>query len=198
MIDDFEDYHFYKFRFTLPKDDDVNFSSPERNMYLHSYFFDPYDGVPYYATCGYETKNKFNEDTHPHLHMHIICKGKTIGAIRKALQRDFKGRGETRKGNVLYSLAEEEDVVDVNRFLRYVWKQGGRVTKEGGFPERYPPDMNLEMEIALAKEEQERMWEFNRKKQEQALKPSTKDMLFEHLDKIQQVNEMGCIPMTKR
>lgn len=179
-----DDYKFIKFRYTLAEGDNAR-----AKMYLQSYIVNL--GEEYYAACGYETLNKLNENTHPHLHMHCVVKGKTLGAIRKALQRDFKLNGEKRKGNVLYSLSEEEDVKDVNRFLRYVWKQGGRMTREQGFAEKLPPDMDINLEIALAREEQERMWEFNKKKQAEALRPSTKDKLFEYLDGLNEQNKFS-------
>lgn len=181
---DLTEYKFFKFRYTLA-DGDI----PRAKMYLQAYFLN--ESEEYYAACGYETLNKLNENTHPHLHMHFVVKGKTIGAIRKALQRDFKSQNEKRKGNVLYSLSEEEDVKDVNRFLRYVWKQGGRQSREAGFRESLPADMDVDLEVALAREEQERMWEFNKKKQAEALRPSTKDKLFEYLDGLNEQNKFS-------
>lgn len=173
-----EEFTYLKFRYIL-SDGEI----PRTKMYLASYFIaDMCD--EYYASCGYEVLNKTREPTNPHLHMHFVVKNKTIGSIRKALQREFKRLGETRKGNSLYSLAEEEDVKDLNRFLRYAWKQGGRRGIEDGFPERLPPDMDINLQEALAIEEQDRMWDFNCKKKADSLKPNTKDKLFEYLDEI--------------
>lgn len=174
---DYTDYKFYKFRYTLSEDLGDNY---RQIMYLQSLLL-PEDGE-YVATGGFEKLNKFNEPTHAHIHIHFGCKSRTLGGMRKALQREFKNRGETRKGNALYSLTEESDVIDVNRFLRYCWKQGGRITDSTGLLEKLPKDIDIDLETKLAKEEQERMWEFNRKKQDESMRPNTKDKLFEYLD----------------
>lgn len=180
---DYDDFKFYKFRFHLPDG-----TSAENWNFLRAVILgirkDNMQEPEYYGTCGYEVLNKVNEPTRPHLHMHFAVKTQqTLGAVRKRLQRHFSEDSRiTSRGNELYSLSEEDDVQDVHRFLRYVWKQGGRRSVEHGFAERIPSDMNIEMSIALAREEQGRMWEFNRKKRDEMLKPSTKDGLFEYLD----------------
>lgn len=128
------------------------------------------------CTAGFETKNKLGETTHSHIHFHCHTE-KSIGAIRKAMQRQFKEDDEKRKGNQLYSCCVEEDVKDDNRFFRYPWKQGGRITREG----MREPDLELKMEIALAEEEYARMVEFNQKKVEKSLAPNTFDKLEEYI-----------------
>lgn len=141
-----------------------------------------------YITIGVEQLDKCGEGTKKHIHMHMLIDDK-LASMRKRLQRYFKSVDEKRKGNVLYSLTEEEDVKDPIRFFRYVFKQLGSVA----YPlenrllvnhQVYPPDFDKTLQCSIAYEEWLRDCEFNMKKKSDALKPSTKDMLFEYLDKI--------------
>lgn len=184
---DWEEYRFFKFRYTLKPD------AHERTG-IHAFLGlmgCEYDSVESgtFVSAGFETLDKFNKPTHPHWHFHFAMKNatdKTIGALRKRLQRYFKTDAETRKGNELYSLSEVDDVNEITRFFRYPWKQGGRRAREHSFCyERLPPEMtDINTEIALAREEQSRMWEWNIKKAEKAAQPDTRDKLFEYLDEI--------------
>lgn len=189
---DFSGYRFYKFRYTPREGQHKRIGQHAWSAIVESYL----DSGEYYASCGFEKLNNLNESTHPHLHFHFAIKTEKdlLGAMRKRFQRYIKLDGdETRKGNVLYSLAEESDVKDINRFLRYVWKQGGREHLGTGWPyEKLPSEMEIDLEIALAREEQERMWEFNIKKREKQMAPDTRDKLFEYLDDChQQENFLG-------
>lgn len=177
MVDILDDeWQFYKFRYTFKVDE-----NPRSKFHLLGLLIGDTD--EYYASAGIEKLNKLNETTHTHIHIHFALKnGRTLGAIRKAFQRFRGSDDETRKGNELYSLVEEPDVKEMNRFFRYAWKQGGRVGKDNGFREKLPVGLEVELEIALAIEEQKRMWEFNIKKRDTSLKPNTKDKLFEFLN----------------
>lgn len=180
---DFSDFTFFKFRYTF---DDVTALIPP--SWAGDIFSECLLTGDYFASMGIERLDKLNKPTHEHVHLHFCLKGKvTIGAMRKRLQRLFTEKGEQRKGNVMYSLVQEDDVHDVHRFLRYAWKQGGRmcaISSPEFNQERLPPGMDIDLEIALAREEQQRMWEFNIKKHEESLRPNTKDKLFETLDEI--------------
>lgn len=133
---------------------------------------------PVYVTSGYETLNSLGETTHPHIHIHITT-DKTIGTVRKAVQRYLSSfdESDTRKGNAKYSCVEEKDVLDMERFLRYSWKQGGREA----FREKLPDGMNTECNLHSAREEYQRLVEFNRKKREKQQSPSTFDKIEEYL-----------------
>lgn len=187
---DFSDYRFYKFRYTYAEGQTQQ-EYPGLTVLFGDKFDFELDDPGYYATLGYEELDKYNKPTHPHMHIHFALRfanENTLGSIRKRLQRYFKAKGENRKGNVLYSLAEESDVLDVERFLRYVWKQGGRVARD----ERIPEGMHVDNSIMLAREEQARMWEFNIAKREKADAPNTRDKLFEWLGKLHEEVPFRC------
>lgn len=145
-----------------------------------------------YMTIGVEELDKCGEKTHKHIHIHMLINDK-LASMRKRLQRMFQRVEETRRGNVLYSLVEEDDVKDDCRFFRYVFKQS--LTE--GFPaenrligryQLYPPDYDISLQSKLAYEEWSRDVEFNKKKLEKLLQPSTKDKLFEYLDAVHQTH----------
>lgn len=143
-----------------------------------------------YSSANIEHHDKMGKETKPHIHIHFVYRNEkgvkdVVGSLRKKLQRYFADSGETRKGNILYSLVEETDVKDLTRFLRYPLKQGDIL---GAFWKdrlcKYPSDFDISLQTSLAAEEYARMVEFKTKKHEESLKPSTKDKLFEYLDAI--------------
>lgn len=125
-------------------------------------------------TVGYEEKDKLGKPTHPHLHYHMLIDDK-IANIRGRLKTYFKANDESRSGNELYSLSQEKDVIDHNRFFRYVWKQGGRVRgieKLGGLK-----DFNVDVEIKCAMEEYARSCQFNNDKLDRSTRANTYDKI---------------------
>ena len=135
-----------------------------------------------YMTCGYEVLNKLGEPAKPHYHYHLATK-KTIGAIRKAFQRGDYYTESNVKGNELYSMSEEKDVIDTSRFFRYPFKQGGRRK----FREKLPPNFELEVEIKCAKEEYASMVKFNQAKRDKALAPTNCDKIMEYLESLSEL-----------
>jgi len=125
-------------------------------------------------TIGYEEKDKLGNPTHPHIHMHMLIDDK-IANIRGRLKTVFKTDGEARKGNELYSLAEEKDVLDVNRFFRYVWKQGGRIKKSEVLGDLI--DFDPEIEIKCAIEEYSRSVQYNNDKVDRSCRANTYDKI---------------------
>lgn len=184
------DPHFIKFRYTFADGIPMN----ERYKILNELSERLEINDADYCSAGIEELDKLGDKTHPHVHIHYITYNKKnlkdiLGSTRRKLQRYFGDIEEVRKGNCLYSLVEETDVKDVNRFLRYPYKQGGGDL--GVFRKRLnrvPEDFDEVLEKALAKEEYERMVEFNRKKRDESLAPSTKDNLMKYLTDIHQVN----------
>lgn len=133
---------------------------------------------------GFEENDKCGKPTHPHYHCHFSLDAEkypkvNIGSLRKKIQRFLKDSADERKGNAVYSLCHEDDVKDEKRFFRYPFKQGGRVFLNW---EILPEEFDLVMELALAREEYDRMVEDNLKKLDKMLRPNTKDKLFQYLD----------------
>jgi len=130
-------------------------------------------------SVGIERLNNLGRPAQPHVHIFFATTTK-IGALRKAFTRsDLYKNSNGRKANSLYSLTEEDDVKDENRFFRYVFKENR------DFPMKYqklPESFNFEIEAACAKEERELQIERNLKSEAKNLAPSTKDKLFEYLD----------------
>lgn len=184
---DWTQYRFYKFRYTV---------KPEANSATGVHAFSALLGKEavfkaqcMYITAGFEELGKRAEPTQPHWHFKFAIPDvgeNELGNMRKRFQRWAKEDStETRKGNFLYSLKEETDIKDFDRFFRYPWKQGGRRHAGNGFKfERLPPNFNTEMQIALAREEQERLWEEQIRSYEKKMQPDTRDLLFDYLDAI--------------
>ena len=186
-MEDWTLFRFFKFRYTVKPGLD-----PATGVHAYLALFGQ-DAVfktrLAYASAGFETLDKMGKETHPHWHFHFALPDvgeNELGNMRKRFQRWIQSdETETRKGNNLYSLKEEKDVQDVNRFFRYPWKQGGRRHKGNGFNfEKLPKEMEIELEIALAREEQQRQWERNQIAYEKKMAPDTRDLLFEYLDRI--------------
>ena len=129
-------------------------------------------------SVGIERLNNLGRPAQPHVHIFFATTSK-IGALRKAFTRsDLYKNSNGRKGNSLYSLTEEDDVIDENRFFRYVFKENR------DFPMKYqklPESFNFEIEAACAKEEREQQIARNMKAEAKRLEPSTSDKLFEYL-----------------
>lgn len=125
-------------------------------------------------TVGYEENDKLGKPTHPHLHFHMLINDK-IANIRGRLKTMFKANGEKRTGNELYSLAEEKDVMDINRFFRYVWKQGGRIKTHEKIDELN--EFNVDVEIKCAQEEYARSCKFNNDKVDRSVRANTYDKI---------------------
>lgn len=77
-------------------------------------------------TVAYHPYNARGYETKPHFHIHFKQNGKTLAAMRKAIQTycksDPKYLGHV--GNTLYSLTKcnDEDIKDIRRFYRYPFK----------------------------------------------------------------------------
>lgn len=166
-----EELNLVKFRFTPFTD---TFDNNAECQFISTFMG---YAAPVYMTLGFEKLNKLGEPTRPHYHIHIATK-KSIGSIRKAFTRTELYQSATVKGNELYSLAEETDVKDLSRFFRYPFKQGGRIT----FREMLPPNFDLKIESACAKEEYAAMVKFNQAKRDKALAPTNCDKVMEYLE----------------
>lgn len=99
---------------------------------------------------GMETFNKYGETIKRHMHLHFVTDEK-IETLRKRFIRSGK-----KEEKDIYSLKEEKDVVDINRFYRYPLKQ-----IENQFEYQFdkiplPPDFDLELQRHLANEEWEK------------------------------------------
>lgn len=139
-----------------------------------------------FCVFGFEEKDKCGKPTHPHYHCHFSIDidkfpKVNIGSLRKKIQRFLKDCQDVRKGNAVYSLTLENDVLEPERFFRYPLKQGGRVFVNW---EKLPEGFDLELQTVLASEEYHRMVQENLKKLDKLLQPNTKDKLFEYLDEL--------------
>lgn len=168
--------NYIKFRYTFPEgcNPDIN---AVKQLFYGTFKKLTGEDTPI-VTAGIEKLNKLNEPTHTHIHIHI----KTIQkqpAVRTAFKSwiEKECKTETRKGNALYSIKQELDVEDDERFFRYCWKQNRCKWIEKG-----TQDWDTKTMEACAKEEQERMWEFNKKQQAKQLRKNTKDLLMDYLD----------------
>lgn len=158
---------YVKFRYTLEKD--------EKHISAITSFKTLFSNAKI-MTIGFEEKDKLGSPTHPHIHFHMLIPDK-IANIRGRLKTLFKLNEEKRKGNELYSLCEEKDVKDVNRFFRYPWKQGGRQTLLENLHGLVDFDVDVEMKCAM--EEYSRSCQFNNDKVERSTRPNTYDKIKE-------------------
>lgn len=154
---------YVKFRYTLDKNEN-------KQTAMFNTLFEKASII----TIGYEEKDKLGKPTHPHLHYHMLIDDK-IANIRGRLKTLFKANGEERSGNELYSLAEEKDVLDVNRFFRYVWKQGGRCKYHEKIDKL--KDFDVAVEIKCAVEEYARSCQFNNDKVDRSTRANTYDKI---------------------
>lgn len=184
---DWTQYRAYKFRYTVKPGSD-----PATGVHAFMAILGKeavFKTQCMYITAGFETKGERGLDTHPHWHWKFVIPNvgeNELGNMRKRFQRWAKEDStETRKGNFLYSLKEETDIKDYDRFFRYPWKQGGRRNKGNGFNfERLPPGFDPELQTALAIEEQNRLWEEQIRAYQKKMQPDTRDLLFDYLDAI--------------
>jgi len=157
--------YYVKFRYTLLPDhlDDIkSFNGYFLRNYLNIFKAE-------YITIGLEKMNKLGEETHPHIHVHFTTDVK-IGAIRTALSRFWQtDENDKRKGLAKYSLKEEEDVIEKNRFFRYAWKQ----SRDYPSLEKLPDNFMISEELKCAQEEFQQLVLANRSKMEKTLDKST-------------------------
>lgn len=170
-----DDINYIKFRYT-PQEDIQD--EQQYQCALTSYIQHITDCS--FMTCGYEVLNKLGEPAKPHYHYHLGTK-KTLGTLRKSFQRGDYYKGTLAKGNELYSMTEEKDVIDYCRFFRYPFKQGGR----RGFREKLPPNFDLNVEIKCAQEEYGSMVKYNQSRRDKALAPTTCDKIMEYLESLE-------------
>lgn len=160
-----------KFRYTFP----LGTTLTEESMPFISQMIDKLiDMLEFvYGSIGVEDLDKFGEKTHLHIHIHCVTH-KSIDTLRKAFKKLVKDYDEKREGNELYSLKECKDIVHMNRFLRYPFKQSRRgLGYNEAFPNVFTPDFNVNTQIECACEEWERLVEINRLKREKSLNPNT-------------------------
>jgi len=157
---------YVKFRYTLAEDE-----KKEQVRYFNSFF-----EKATIMTIGYEELDKCGKPALPHIHYHMFIDDK-IANIRGRLKTLMKTNGEERKGNALYSLTEEKDVLDINRFFRYVYKEGGRITV--GEKIKLLKDFDPAVEVKCSVEERQRSIQFNNDKVERSLRLNTYDKIKE-------------------
>lgn len=176
--------NYYKFRFTASPDSDILSQSNIRATTSEFLGLLAVDAELY--SWGVETMDKFGDLTHTHIHIHFCCDVK-IGTLRKRFQRwresdqgaQWSGG---RTGNVLYSLTQENDVLDLLRFFRYPFKQYSEPELISTVNQKFPPKFNVIEQSKLAHEEWKRHVDMNRKKRDELLRPVTRDKIFEYLD----------------
>lgn len=133
---------------------------------------------------GVEQYNKLGEPTKRHIHIHFTSE-KDISTIRRWLTRYWKDEMEDQRTRAaLYSLVEENDVKDIERFFRYPLKQRSVPIPENhrslihqiNVVELCPVHINGEKHRLLAHEEWKNLVDVYKKKQETNLsKDSTYD-----------------------
>lgn len=179
-----EDTHLIKFRFT-PYTEEFDYNS-------ECQFINEFVGIvqPEFMTCGFEKLNNLGEPYKPHYHIHIATK-KTVGAIRKLFYKTNYYKEAPAKSNALYSLVEEDDVRDLDRFFRYAFKQGGRIP----FRESLPPNFDLKSQLLCAREEYDSLVKFKQAKREKLLSPTTCDKIMEYLEglEVKPINDIDIL-----
>jgi len=149
----------------------------------------------YQLTAGWETMDKYGEPTHPHIHIHFYT-SMAVGSFRQAFTRSSDyvlGKEAGVTGNRLYSIKEEKDVLEGDRFFRYVLKQGGDWFCLGRNI-RIPHNWNdidgsttYDEQKTLAVEEYQQMVERNRKLRDRKNAPNSCDRLLDYLSKLEPV-----------
>lgn len=148
--------------------------------------------LPEFLSVGIEKYDKFARPTNTHVHIHMICK-ESGGALRKRLVRHFEASDEKRKGVSLYSLKEEDDIKDINRFLRYPFKQYKHDESSTDMYQqlasrcKLPCNFDKLLEAEMAYDEWSKNVEFVLEKERKLHAPSTKDSLFEYLDGLHKI-----------
>lgn len=186
---------FYKFRYTYNNEYQNNENVNQLRKWIKDSFED--GGVcglviskALHYVYGVEHLNKFGEPTKIHAHIHFTSESK-IESIRKSLQRWFKDDEEVRKGTELYSLVEEKDVIEVERFFRYPLKQVNfHITDENNtdrFGYFIGDECNIEQMRLLAHEEWKKGVEVHLKNRERLC---SKDTTYDKLAKY--LNEKNC------
>lgn len=131
--------NYYKFRYTFDTEvNETHYISCFDTIFIQRLKADKW-------TCGIEEMNSMGEKVSKHIHIHFTSTDKK-GNIRARLTRYWKEQAkqegiEYDGGNKLYSLKEEKNVDDYDRFFRYPLKQNGRELDKKQNP---PDDFNLE------------------------------------------------------
>lgn len=178
--------NFVKFRFTFNENSSLyNVENQRDTVTTLLVLLDENSSI---YTWAIETQNKFGELTHPHIHIHFATEMK-VPTIRKRFQRWVQtAEGQEwsggRSGNVLYSIGEEKDVLDLKRFFRYPFKQITQIENVMTSKMIFPPNFNLTEQLMLAHEEWVRHVDINRRKRDELLNPITRDKIFEFLDNL--------------
>ena len=174
---------YIKFRYTLSERDLADL--PRFNQYVVKKFLSFFKATT--ITIGLEKLNNEGEPTKDHIHIHFMTEVK-IGTIRTALGRFWTEEEDKRTGNQKYSLREELDVKDPNRFWRYAWKQGARQYNvyENLFGLE---DFDPVVEMKCAQEEYAMIVDVNRlKKQKQQDKTNTYNKIVKYLEETKPQN----------
>lgn len=168
---------FVKFRYTFPTDSIIG-STRDIHCYISKYIEIIH---PIHMVVGFESKDKFGQPTQSHIHIHFQTNA-DVGSIRTALRRFWEKEGETRQRAALYSLKEEVDVVDIDRFWRYPLKQGDKTLEKF---QKYPDGFDASLQRALAVEQYNNLVEVNNKKRDTEIgKESTYSKLKKYLDQV--------------
>lgn len=146
-------------------------------------------------TAGWETRDKYGEPTHPHIHCHFWTQ-MNVGSFRQAFTRSelyLRGKEAGVTGNRLYSIKCEKDVIEQDRFFRYPLKQGGdwfcmgrniRLPHNWNF---YDGSTTYDEQKALAVEEYNTTVDVNRKLRDRKNAPNTCDRLLDYIAKLDPV-----------
>lgn len=141
------------------------------------------DGSVYSGVVGVENKNRYGEVIKTHMHYSFMTTEKPE-SIRRRFMRTKSKKVES------YSLAEETDVVDFNRFFRYALKQYDPSTFEYKYYSRIPlpPNFDLMLQQHFAYDEWERGTQILSKAR---VKRDSRASVYERI--IDQVAESGVI-----
>lgn len=166
---------YVKFRYTLSEYECENLLEFEDKFKCD--YLDKFDSI--ICSIGYEIANNLNQPTHPHIHIHFSTL-KKVDTIRKSLTRMWSDRGEVRKRASLYCLKTEDDVKEMDFFLRYPLKQRSDFLRKYC---RLPPAFNFDFQQNCAYESWLEVVAVNNKKLEtQLAKESTFDKMCTWLE----------------
>jgi hypothetical protein len=97
--------------------------------------------------------NKYGEPTKPHYHFVFEDdSGISKDGIRKQIIRHSEKLGHKLRGNAMYSLGQDDEVEDINRWLRYCHKQMKEKDKLLKW-NKFPLGFSFEEQRKLANEE---------------------------------------------
>lgn len=194
--------HFIKFRFTPHPDLLDSLRTPEQIRQWCCQTISSIMGIVtqtnakwsvYYLTAGWETTDKYGEPTHPHIHIHFAT-DMAVGSFRQSFTRSSEyiiAKEHGVSGNRLYSIKEEKDVVDIDRFFRYVYKQGGDWFCQShhiSVPHTWRDGTtSQEEQKRLAVEEYQTTVDVNRKLRDRKNAPNSCDRLLDYIAKLDPV-----------